>query len=143
MKSENLTVGILVSTYNWPEALEGILLSIFRQSLLPNEILTADDGSGKETSAVINKYKRILNIPVKYVWHEDIGFRKSAILNKAMKLAEADYIIQIDGDIILIRNFIEHHTKHAREKSFVQGCRTILDEQKPREVMEKNEFVFS
>ena len=35
MKIDNLTVGILVSTYNWPEALESILLSILRQSLLP------------------------------------------------------------------------------------------------------------
>jgi glycosyltransferase involved in cell wall biosynthesis len=143
MKSENLTVGILVSTYNWPEALEGILLSILRQSVLPDEILVADDGSGNETTAVINKYKRILNIPIKYVWHEDRGFRKSAILNKAMKQAEADYIIQIDGDIILHRNFIEDHAKHAREKSFVQGCRTILDEQKTQEVIVKNRFVFS
>jgi glycosyltransferase involved in cell wall biosynthesis len=139
----NLTVGILVSTYNWPEALESILLSILRQSVLPDEILIADDGSGKETRAVISKYKRVLNIPIKYVWHEDRGFRKSTILNKAMKQAEADYIIQIDGDIILHRNFIEDHAKNAREKSFVQGCRTILDEQMTQEVIAKNRFVFS
>ncbi len=143
MKNDNLTIGILVSTYNWPQALESILLSILRQSLLPDEILIADDGSGKETSSVINKYARILNIPIKYVWHEDIGFRKSTILNKAMKLAEADYIIQIDGDIILHKNFIEDHAKHAREKSFVQGCRTILDQQKTLEVIGKSRFDFS
>jgi glycosyltransferase involved in cell wall biosynthesis len=143
MKSENLTVGILVSTYNWPEALETILLSILRQTLLPDEILIADDGSGRETHSVIAKYKKLLKIPVRYVWHEDNGFRKSAILNKAMKQAESDYIIQIDGDIILHRNFIEDHARHAREKSFVQGCRTILDEQTTRRVITKNRFDFS
>jgi glycosyltransferase involved in cell wall biosynthesis len=143
MKIDNLTVAILVSTYNWPEALESILLSILRQSTLPDEILVADDGSGKETVAVINKYKRILNIPIKYVWHEDKGFRKTTILNKAMKQAESDYIIQIDGDIILHPNFIEDHAKHAREKSFVQGCRAILDEQMTRQVISKNRFGFS
>jgi glycosyltransferase involved in cell wall biosynthesis len=143
MKMDNITVGILVSTYNWPEALESILLSILRQSHLPDEILIADDGSGNATTAVISKYKRILTIPIKYVWHEDIGFRKSTILNKAMKKSEADYIIQIDGDIILHRNFIEDHVRNAREKSFVQGCRTILDEQKTREVIAKNRFDFS
>ncbi len=143
MKIDDFSVGILVSTYNWPEALESILLSVLRQSLLPDEILIADDGSGKATQAVISKYKRILKIPIKYVWHEDIGFRKSAILNKAMKRAEADYIIQIDGDIILHKNFIEDHVKNARERSFVQGCRTILDEQMTQQVIAKNRFDFS
>jgi glycosyltransferase involved in cell wall biosynthesis len=138
-----MTVGILISTYNWPEALESILLSILHQTCLPDEILIANDGSGKTTTAVINKYKRILTIPIKDVWHEDIGFRKSAILNKAMKKAKADYIIQIDGDIILHRNFIEDHIRNAREKSFVQGCRTILDEEKTQEVIANNRFMFS
>ena len=143
MKIDKLTVGILLSTYNWPEALESILLSILRQTLLPDEIMVADDGSGKETGAVISKYSRILNIPIKYVWHEDRGFRKTTILNKAMKQAESDYIIQIDGDIILHPNFIEDHVKHAREKSFVQGCRAILDEQMTKQVIAKNRFSFS
>jgi glycosyltransferase involved in cell wall biosynthesis len=102
MKIDKLTVGILVSTYNWPEALESILLSILRQTHLPDEIMVADDGSGKETGVVIIKYSRIMNIPIKYILHQDRCFRKYTIINKA-KQAESDYIIQIGGGIILHR----------------------------------------
>ncbi len=143
MKSDRFTIGILISTYNWPEALESILLSILRQSHLPDEILIADDGSGEKTRSIVNKYKQLLKLPVKYEWQEDMGFRKSTILNKVMKQAKADYIIQIDGDIILHPNFIEDHLNYAREKNFVQGCRTILNEQKTKEIIAKNKFSLS
>src|ERR1700712_1648813 len=128
MKAGITSVDILISTYNWPRALESILLSILGQSRLPDRILIADDGSGYETQMLIDKYRRYFNIPVEHIWQEDKGFRKTLILNKAMKYASSDYIIQIDGDIILHRNFIKDHINNARKKSFVQGCRTILDE---------------
>ena len=127
MKQHKISTGILISTYNWPQALESSLISILRQSRLPDEILIADDGSGEETRQLISRYQRIFKIPVKHVWQEDKGFRKSSILNKAMKLAEADYIIQIDGDIVLHEKFIHDHIRNARKNKFVQGARAIID----------------
>ena len=38
---------MIVSTYNWPQALELVLLSIKKQTLLPDEVIIADDGSGE------------------------------------------------------------------------------------------------
>ncbi|HIY76621.1 MAG TPA: glycosyltransferase, partial [Candidatus Sphingobacterium stercorigallinarum] len=39
---------LLISTYNWPEALNLCLKSVMRQSVLPAEVLIADDGSTEE-----------------------------------------------------------------------------------------------
>lgn len=142
MKTGVASVDILISTYNWPRALESILLSILNQTRLPDRILIADDGSGYETQLLIDKYRRRFNMPVEHIWQKDEGFRKTLILNKAMKYATSDYIIQIDGDIILHRNFIEDHLNNARKKSFVQGCRTILNESKTREVIENKRLGF-
>lgn len=128
MNSENISIDILLSTYNWPQALENIFLSILNQSRMPNQILIADDGSGYKTQLLIEKYKRIFNLPIIHVWQEDNGFRKTLILNKAMKFAKSDYVIQIDGDIILHRHFIKDHLRNAQSKSFVQGCRVILND---------------
>lgn len=128
MNCENISVDILLSTYNWPQALENILLSILDQSHLPNQILIADDGSGYKTQLLIGKYQKIFNIPIIHVWQEDKGFRKTVILNKTMKYAKSDYIIQIDGDIILNKHFIKDHLRNAQKKSFVQGCRVILND---------------
>ncbi|HEY0271634.1 MAG TPA: glycosyltransferase family 2 protein [Chitinophaga sp.] len=136
MKNRNISVGILISTYNWPRALDCVLSSLLKQTRPANEVLIADDGSGKETEAVVRKYKALFHVPVKHVWHEDKGFRKSTILNKAMQQAEADYIIQIDGDIILHRRFVEDHVKNARRERFVQGSRVLLDDIRTREALE-------
>ncbi|PUZ24420.1 Glycosyltransferase involved in cell wall bisynthesis [Chitinophaga costaii] len=135
MKNINISVGILISTYNWPKALDCVLFSLQQQTRQADEILIADDGSGKETEAVIRKYQGVFNIPVKHVWHEDKGFRKSTILNKAMQQAASDYIIQIDGDIILHRRFVEDHVKNARAARFVQGSRVLLDDARTREAL--------
>ena len=145
MNTENISVDILISTYNWPKALENILQSIRRQTRFPDNILIADDGSGYETQMVIDKYKRVYNMPIEHIWQEDEGFRKTLILNKAMKFATSDYIIQIDGDIILHRDFKQDHLNNAIKKTFVQGCRAILSEERTREVVggkRSNQFKF-
>ena len=104
------SVAIIISTYNWPQALNQTLRSVANQTLLPNEVLIADDGSDERTANLIQQFKEqhpTLNII--HVWHEDNGFRLAAIRNKAIRIAQSDYIIQIDGDIILDHNFIAYH----------------------------------
>lgn len=139
MPNRSFTVAILVSTYNWPEALELVLKSVIAQTVLPNEVLIADDGSREETQKLIAAYIEkfaAIDIPVKHAWHEDNGFRKCPVLNKAVKLAEADYIIEIDGDIILDRRFIADHLRYAKRGIFVQGSRAMIGEAKTNELIQ-------
>jgi len=126
MTKRNPRVGLLLATYNWPQALKLVLESVLKQTRLPDEILIGDDGSNEDTWELIDRFSRKTKIPIAYEWQEDRGFRKSIILNKVMKKADSDYIIQIDGDIILHRNFIEDHLREAEKNRFIQGCRTLL-----------------
>ena len=121
------SVAILISTYNWPQALKQTLRSGANQTILPNEVLIADDGSDERTANLIQQFKTnhpTLNI--KHVWHEDNGFRLAAIRNKAIRMAESDYIIQIDGDIIIDKNFIADHLSIKAIGYFVTGSRLLL-----------------
>ncbi len=121
------TVSLLIATYNWPEALRQTLASVVHQTILPNEILIADDGSNSSTTQLIESFKA--NHPtlnVIHVWHEDKGFRLAAIRNKAIGVAVSDYIIQIDGDIILDPHFIADHLSIAARGYFVTGSRLLL-----------------
>lgn len=127
MRGTKFNVAILISTYNWKSALNLVLQSVLKQTVPPDEILIADDGSGPDTEYFIRTFAKTSPIPVKHVWQPDRGFRKSIILNKALKLTEASYIIQIDGDIVLHKRFIEDHINSAEEGKFVQGARAILD----------------
>lgn len=39
------TCALMISTYNWPDALKLVLESVLRQTRMPDEVLIADDGS--------------------------------------------------------------------------------------------------
>ena len=48
-----MKVSLIITTYNWPEALRLSLMSAARQTQLPDEVIVADDGSGEETRQLI------------------------------------------------------------------------------------------
>jgi glycosyltransferase involved in cell wall biosynthesis len=142
-REHQLTVAVLISTYNWPGALELVLLSLLQQTRMPDEILIADDGSRSETRELIDRYRDQFPIPLKHAWQADKGFRKCLILNKAVKLSDADYIIEIDGDIIVHPHFVADHARAARKGCFIQGSRTMLTEAKTQEILKTKQVNFN
>ncbi|MBS1578543.1 MAG: glycosyltransferase family 2 protein [Bacteroidetes bacterium] len=132
---------LLISTYNWPEALEICLLSVFNQSILPDEIVIADDGSENNTKKLIDALRKITSIPIIHIWHEDNGFRKTIILNESIKRCNGNYIIQIDGDIILDKFFVEDHLHFAHKGFYIRGSRTLINEANTNAIIsDKNAF---
>lgn len=121
------SVSLLVSTYNWPRALELVLDSVRSQRVLPREVVIADDGSREETRRLIERLTPRFPVPLVHVWHEDTGFRLAAIRNKGIAATRGDYIVQIDGDILLHPAFIAAHAAFARDDSWVQGSRALLN----------------
>ena len=130
-----MTVSLIISTYNWPRALYLCLDSVMQQSVLPDEILVADDGSGMDTRDVVRHFEQISPVPVRHIWHEDRGFRVAAIRNKAIAASRSDYLIQIDGDLILQRNFIQDHLAFARRGCYVAGSRGMLTQRLTQQVL--------
>jgi glycosyltransferase involved in cell wall biosynthesis len=133
---------LLIATYNWPEALELLLLSVLHQDRLPAEILIADDGSGPQTKELIQYYAQQFSIPVKHFWHEDKGFRKTIILNRAIASAGSEYIIEVDGDVILDPHFISDHLRLAESGTFVRGTRAHLRPAMTEQAIKKKQFRF-
>jgi len=121
-----MKTALLISTYNWPEALELVLKSALSQSVFPNEILIADDGSNEKTKLLIEQFQQKSPVAIQHIWQEDIGFRKSKILNKAIAQTSADYIIQVDGDCILHKKFIEDHLDEAQKGVYLYGSRVNI-----------------
>ena len=140
MRNRDFKVSILVSTYNWPEALELSIKSMWRQTVLPNEIVIADDGSDNKTKELITRLQRESCIPIVHVWHPDEGFRRTEILNKAIAKAKGDYILQVDGDVILARHFVSDHIELAEKNHFVCGSRVKLQEPITRKIFASGKF---
>ena len=115
------TISVILSTYNAPAWLEKVLWGYRFQNDCHFEVIVADDGSTPETAQLLSRFSRSTGLSIRHVWHEDVGFRKSEILNKAMLEATGDYLIFSDADCIPRRNFVAQHRKFAAEGYFLSG----------------------
>lgn len=140
MPVKSISVSLIISTYNWPEALELCLKSVAVQTILPVEVIIADDGSRSATKRLVAKYKSILPVDIKHVWHEDTGFKLAEIRNKAIAVAKGNYIIQVDGDLILHPHFIKDHLGLASPKKFITGSRLLLNEEFSQKILKEREI---
>src|SRR5690606_27267463 len=91
------------------------------QKAIGFEVVIADDGSKQPTFDLIAQMKEKVNFPITHVWHEDHGFQKSQILNKAILACKADYILMTDGDCIPRHDFVEVHLRERKEGFFLSG----------------------
>lgn len=114
-------ISIIISTYNSPEWLEKVIWGFSVQTYKEFEVVIADDGSTSETFHLIKKLQAQVPFPMKHVWHEDNGFQKTIILNKALLETTTDYIIMTDGDCIPRKDFVEVHKRMRKPNFFLSG----------------------
>jgi glycosyltransferase involved in cell wall biosynthesis len=119
MRPQN--IGVVITTYNSPLWLSKVLTGYEQQNYSGFRTIIADDGSGEDTRAVIEAHRQrgILNID--HVWHPDDGFRKCAILNKAIRETDCDYLIFTDGDCIPHPDYVGTHAERAEPGVFLSG----------------------
>lgn len=130
---------LLIATYNWPEALEQTLLSVKRQVTLPDEVIIADDGSKEQTGKLIAGFQADFPVPLRHIWQPDEGFKLGQIRNKAIAAATGDYLIQIDGDLMLHPSFVKDHVQAARPGHFIGGSRVLLSEDLSQQVFKNKQ----
>lgn len=116
-----MKVSVIISTYNSPEWLEKVLWGYECQTYKNFEVLIADDGSGEPTKELIERFKKDSPLEITHIWHDDRGFQKSEILNKAILASTTDYLIFSDGDCIPRKDFVGTHVKNARVAHFLSG----------------------
>src|SRR3569833_2231346 len=126
-RSSSLQISLLVTTFERPQALNLVLLSVARQRRMPDEVVVADDGSGADTARLVASWARKLPLPVHHVWQENKGFRAGRSRNRGIAAASGEYIVLIDGDMVLDEHFIEDHVRAKTRGRWVQGMRIYTD----------------
>jgi glycosyltransferase involved in cell wall biosynthesis len=121
-----VSISVLLSTYNRPEALELAIWGYSAQTDRDFELVVADDGSTDETRRVVDDLRAATGLDIRHMWHEDSGFRKTRILNESIVAAQGDYIIVSDQDCVPRRDFIETHRALAASGQFLSGGRIHL-----------------
>ena len=125
-----MSISLIVTTYNRPEALLLVLKSIEFQTLPPSEVIVADDGSDDKTKNLISDFNLLSELRIIHSFQEDLGFRAAESRNKAISISKSEYIILVDGDVVLHPEFVFDHFKNAKLGFFIQGSRVLLKEKK-------------
>jgi glycosyltransferase involved in cell wall biosynthesis len=133
-------VALIITTYNWPEALKVTLHSVLRQSRPPEEIIVADDGSGPDTAKVVEGALIPSGLKWCHVRHHDKGIRQARVKNLAVRYSRAAYLIFIDHDVIIHSEFIADHLVMVEEGHFLQGKRCFLPKHYTEKILAGGSF---
>ncbi len=122
------SITIIIAVYNRPEALDMIFEALLRQTFDDFEIVVADDGSKGEIKNLIDSWRSRFSFPIQHVWHEDLGFRKTIIINKAIVVSRGEYLVSIDGDCIPHHRFLKDHWDRRERGAVLAGRRVMMSE---------------
>ena len=118
---DRIDISVIISTYNSPDWLEKVLWSFNKQTFKNFEVVIADDGSGVETKERIAAISKDVFYPIQHIWHEDNGFQKTIILNKATVASRGEYLVYTDGDCIARADFLQVHANYREDGHFLSG----------------------
>ena len=132
------STSIILSTYNKPDFIKKVLTAYNCQEYKDFDIIIADDGSDKEAKNIIEHFKDATNLDINHIWHEDDGFQKSVILNKAIQASKSEYLIFSDGDCIPNQSFVQTHINLAAQGYFLSGGHFPLSSSVSKLITENN-----
>ena len=114
-------IDVIISAYNWADALQNTLFGFTQQTYPYFRILIADDGSDSDTGEVIKAFKKKHAIEIIHCWQRDRGFRKARMINKTMKLSKTRQVIFTDQDTIPHPDFVKEHYKRFVPNGILVG----------------------
>lgn len=126
---KNPSVSVIIAVYNKIDWLRLLLAGFEQQSFSDFEIVIADDGSSQDFTDALAEYCRNSPLSIQHVWHEDKGFRKTRILNKAVLRSAGEYLIFIDGDCLPHKHFVADHWYNRRANTVLAGRRANLSQE--------------
>lgn len=134
------SISVVVTTYEWPAALDAVLRGFSEQSDPGFEVVVADDGSGAETADVVDRWRAVFADRLVHAWQPDEGFRLARARNLGAATARGDLLVFVDGDCIPRRAFMRAIRRAALPGWFLAGkrvqmtaalSRSVLDERFP------------
>jgi GT2 family glycosyltransferase len=124
---------VIVAVYQQLPFLRRTLRGWLRQTSRDFALTVADDGSHDGTDAFLVAFAgecAARDIPFEHVWHEDLGFRKNAILNEAVRRSQGEPLLLFsDGDCIPRADFVAAHLEAHGPRTFQVGGAVRLGEE--------------
>ena len=126
---------VIVSTYEWPKALDAVLRALFDQSDPEFDLVVANDGSGPETAALVAGWRSKFGERLRHAVQPDEGYRLARVKNLGAQSAGGDFFVLIDGDAVPRRHFVRALRRSAVPGWFVAGKRLQLSRELTERVL--------
>lgn len=111
-------ISVIIPNYNGMAYLDGVLSGLECQTVKNFEVILVDNGSGDGSCAFVAAsypWVRLIEFP------ENFGFCKA--VNEGIKASRAPYVLLLNNDIEVTRDFIEQMLQGIRRhpESFLRG----------------------
>ena len=129
-----MSVSVIITVFNKTAHVRNVLMSLNSQTVQPDEVVLADDGSAEDIIKGIEDIIPRCQYKLKHVWQEDKGFRVAKSRNNGARHATGDYLVYFDQDIVFTKHYLEQILTHRRERHFYAGYPIWLTEEQTKKV---------
>ncbi|SIQ39223.1 glycosyltransferase [Maribacter ulvicola] len=134
-------LSIIISYYKGLDKLKLILKALNNQSNFEFEAIISEDDNNSETIKFLDQEQKNYSFSILHVHQEtDNGFRKNQMLNKSIKISNADTLAFIDGDCIPHKHFAKTYINNIQKGFMLKGRRVNLGEQITKEIHRNNDI---
>jgi len=133
-----MEISVIIAYYDKLINLEILLAAFNRQSFKDFEVIVAEDNNDPKTQSFLDSITGNYFFPILHVNQEEkIGFRKTTMLNKAIRSSNGDMLVFTDADCIPHRHFLKEYKKNIKPGEFLFGRRVLLGKKTTGAIYEK------
>ena len=126
-----MSVSLIISIYRSQKDLPLLLSALAQQSRMPDEIIFAEDDINAETIELLKLGKKLYpQLRMRLIQHEDRGFRKAEIVNKAVAIAKHENLIFLDGDCLPHRHYVRSYADVLKDGVLLNARPVYLSAEK-------------
>lgn len=114
-------ISVIVPVYNRLKHLRSLLICLLNQEVQPFELIISDDGSSEKIMDFIEDLIPKAKFKIKYVWQEDLGFRKTRALNNAVKESEGEILVFCDQDLLFPEDYLKVISQNISKNVFLMS----------------------
>jgi len=130
----NLTV--IISYYKALKNLKIILKALNNQSVNNFEVIISEDDLAQDIVQFLKENRDSYRFSILHIYQEeDKGFRKNAMLNRAIMCANNNFLAFIDGDCVPHKHFVKAYLKNSGTGYFLSGRAVLLSQSAAQQLL--------
>ena len=100
-------ISVVIPTYNGAQFIREAIESVFKQTLLPQEIVVVDDASRDETSSIVTSMVPTAPLPLRLIQLKTNSGGPALPLNIGIRETSGEFIAVLDQDDLFLRDKLE------------------------------------